>query len=62
MYKCAIIGVSGGRAAGLAEAYAHVQKGRLAAVSTRTEENLHAFGERFGVCLLYTSPSPRDRG
>jgi len=54
MYKCAIIGVSGGRAAGLAEAYAHVQKGRLAAVSTRTEENLHAFGERFGVAARYS--------
>ena len=35
MYKCAIIGVSGGRARGLAEAYAHVHRGKLAAISTR---------------------------
>ena len=49
MYKCAIVGVSGGRAKGLAEAYRINKRGRLAAVSTRTRSNLDAFGEAFGV-------------
>ena len=53
MLKCAIIGVSGGRARGLAEAYQHVTRGKLAAISTRTEENLHAFGDAFDVDIRY---------
>ena len=24
-------------------------------------DELHAFAARLGICLLYTSPSPRDR-
>ena len=54
MYKCAIVGVSGSRAAGLAEAYAHVRRGRLVAVSARTQDKLDAFGDRFGVVARYT--------
>lgn len=54
MYKCAIVGVSGGRARGHAEAYEHIPRGELAAVSTRNRENLDAFGERFGVAARYT--------
>ena len=53
MLKCAIIGVSGGRARGLAEAYQHVTHGKLAAISTRTEENLHTFGDTFDVDMRY---------
>lgn len=53
MLKCAIMGVSGGRARGLAEAYQHVTRGKLAAISTRTEENLHAFGDAFDVDTRY---------
>lgn len=53
MLKCAIIGVSGGRARGLAEAYQHVTHGKLAAISTRTEENLHAYGDTFDVDTRY---------
>lgn len=53
MLKCAIIGVSGGRARGLAEAYQHITHGKLAAISTRTEENLHAFGDTFDVDMRY---------
>ena len=53
MLKCAIIGVSGGRARGLAEAYQHVTHGKLAAISTRTEESLHAFGDTFDVDTRY---------
>ncbi|MFT5087103.1 MAG: putative dehydrogenase [Candidatus Latescibacterota bacterium] len=53
MFKCAIIGVSGGRARGLAEGYQHIKKGMLAAISTRNEENLNAFGEEFGVDSRY---------
>lgn len=54
MLKCAIIGVSGGRARGLAEAYQHVRRGTLACISTRQRDKLDAFGERFGVAARYT--------
>ena len=54
MYKCAIIGVSGGRARGLAEAYQYIRRGTLAAVSTRQRDKLEAFGEQFGVAARYT--------
>lgn len=48
-FRCAIVGVSGGRANGHAEAFAHMPRGMLTSVSTRNPENLHAFGERWGV-------------
>ncbi len=54
MIKCAIIGVGGGRARGLAEAYGHVTRGRLAAVSTRRRDKLDAFADEFGVSARYT--------
>ena len=54
MVKCAIIGVSGGRARGLAEAYRHVEKGRLVAVSSRQGDKLDAFGSAFDVPGRYT--------
>lgn len=53
-YKCAIVAVSGGRAHGHAEAYAHIPRGRLACISTRNRENLDAFGARWGVDARYT--------
>jgi predicted dehydrogenase len=49
MYRCAIIGVSGLRAAGLAEALGHLDRARLAAVSSRRAGPLHAFADRFGI-------------
>ncbi len=54
MYKCAIIGVSGGRARGHAEAYRYIERGTLAAVSSRQRDKLDAFGEAFGVDARYT--------
>ena len=54
MFKCAIVGVSGGRARGHAQAYEHVERGQLACISTRNEENLNAFGDEFGVAARYT--------
>jgi len=54
MIKSAIIGVSGGRARGLAEAYRHVRRGRLAAVSSRQRDRLDAFGLAFDVPARYT--------
>ncbi len=54
MYKCAIVGASGSRAVGLAEAYAHIRRGRLVAVSSRTEDKLHAFADRFDAPARYT--------
>lgn len=54
MYRCAIIGVSGGRARGLAEAYAHIGRGRLVAVSSRQRDRLTAFADEFGVPERFT--------
>lgn len=54
MYKCAIVGVSGKRAIGLAEAYQYVERGSLVAVSTRTGSKLHEFADRFDVSARYT--------
>ncbi len=54
MYKSAIIGVSGPRASEHAAAYAHVKGSRLAAVSTRNEENLKTFASKHGVEYTYT--------
>ena len=53
-YKCAIVGVSGGRANGHAAAYAHIPRGQLACIATRNGENLDAFGERWSVDRRYT--------
>ncbi|HJP31374.1 MAG TPA: Gfo/Idh/MocA family oxidoreductase [Candidatus Latescibacteria bacterium] len=53
-YRTAIIGVSGARARGHAEAYAHIDRGHLVAVSSRNSENVAAFGEHFGVPARYT--------
>ena len=54
MLKAAIIAVSGWRARGLADAYAHVKRAKLAAISTRQRDNLDAFGERYGIKSRYT--------
>ena len=53
-YKCGIVGVSGGRAKGHADAYAHIARGLLACIATRNRENLDAFGERWSVDSRYT--------
>ncbi len=54
MYKSAIVAVSGGRARHLADAYQHIQRGRLLAVSTRQRDRLDEFGDRYGVAARYT--------
>lgn len=54
MYKCAIVAVGGGRARGHAEAYQHMRRGRLVAISTRQRDKLDEFGARFGVAARYT--------
>lgn len=54
MYKSAIIGVSGGRANGHADAYTHIKGSALTAVSTRNESNLKAFASKHGVEHTYT--------
>ena len=54
MYKCAIIAASGGRARGHAEAYQHITRGKLAAISTRQRDKLDEFGDKFGVDARYT--------
>ena len=54
MFKCAIIGVSGGRARGHAEAYQHIRRGQLAAISARRVDALNRFGDEFGVTQRYT--------
>ena len=52
-YRCAIVGVSGGRANGHAEAFPLLPRGELVAVSTRTDENLQAFGDKWQVAVRY---------
>lgn len=54
MYKCAIIGVGPNRARGLAEAYQHIGRGRLTAVSARTADHLTQFANEFAVEGRYT--------
>ncbi len=54
MFKCAIIGVSGGRASGLADAYRYITRGKLAAISSRQRDKLDAFGTDYGVAARYT--------
>lgn len=54
-YRCAIVGVSGGRARGHAEAFAHIPRGELTAVSTRTAENLRRFADQWNVPHAYTN-------
>lgn len=53
-YKCGIVAVSGGRANGHAEAYAHIPRGTLACISTRNRDNLEDFAARWGVEARYT--------
>lgn len=53
-YRCAIVGVSGGRARGHAEAFAHMPRGTLAAISTRNRDNLHRFGDEWQIAARYT--------
>ncbi|HAA77813.1 TPA: hypothetical protein DCE37_22125 [Candidatus Latescibacteria bacterium] len=48
-YKCAIIGVGQNRARGLAAAYTHISRGKLVAVSARTDEAREAFAAEYSV-------------
>lgn len=52
-YKCGIVGVSGGRANGHADAYAHIARGTLACIATRNRDNLDSFGDRWNVDARY---------
>lgn len=54
MYKCVIMGVSGFRANGHAQAYDHIRRGKLVAVSTRNRENLEAFAGKYRIPNRYT--------
>ncbi len=53
-YRCAIVGVGGGRAHGHAEAFPYMPRGELTAISTRTAEKLQAFGDKWRVAARYT--------
>ncbi len=54
MYKSVIIGVSGGRAHGHADAYRHAKRGKLVAVSARQRDKLDDFADKFDVDKRYT--------
>lgn len=54
MLTSVIVGASGARARGHAEAYAHVTKVRLVAISSRDRQALDAFGARYQVADRYT--------
>jgi predicted dehydrogenase len=53
VYKCAIIGVGPNRSRGLAQAYRHIEYGKLLAVSARTPEHLAAFADEFCIEKRY---------
>ncbi len=54
MYKAAIIGVSGGRAKGHAEAYQHIKRAGLVAVSSRQKDKLEPFAKHYNIAASYT--------
>ncbi|TVR59289.1 MAG: gfo/Idh/MocA family oxidoreductase [Spirochaetaceae bacterium] len=54
MFKCAIVGASGGRARGHADAFRFVSRGKLVAVSSRNREKLDGFADEFGIEHRYT--------
>ena len=54
MVKAVIIGVSGGRAHGHADAYRHIKRGQLVAASARNREALDAFADKYEVPERYT--------
>ncbi len=54
MVKAVIIGVSGGRAHGHAQAYQHIKRGRLVAVSARQQDKLAVFADQYDVPAHYT--------
>ena len=54
MYKSVIIGVSGGRAHGHADAYQHIKRGLIAAVSARQRDKLEDFADKYDVDKRYT--------
>ncbi len=53
-FRCVIVGVSGGRANGHAAAFAHMPRGELVAVSTRTQANLDRFADQWNVTARFT--------
>jgi predicted dehydrogenase len=53
MYRCGIVGVSGGRAQGHADAYGVITRGRLVAVSSRQGEKRDAFAQKYQVAGRY---------
>ena len=40
--------------------YQRHPQANMYAICQRTEESLNEIGDKYGICLLYTSPSPRD--
>ena len=54
MFKCGIVGVSGNRARGLADAYRLIKRGKLACVSSRQTAPLDDFGNEYGIGCRYT--------
>lgn len=54
MFKCAIVGASGGRARGHADAFRFVSRGKLVAASSRNREKLNEFADEFGIEHRYT--------
>lgn len=54
MFRCGIIGVSGKRARGIADAYRHIRRGKVVAVATRQADKLRAFADAYGVTAQYT--------
>lgn len=54
MYKCGIVGVSGKRARGHADAYRLIRRGKLTCVSSRQRDQLDEFGDEYRIPCRYT--------
>ena len=35
--------------------------GQLVSIASKNDDRRKNFGDKYDICLLYTSPSPRDR-
>ncbi|MBD3184409.1 hypothetical protein GF312_19155 [Candidatus Poribacteria bacterium] len=52
-YKCAVLGC-GGRSQGHAEAYRHIDRGKMVACCDINEDRLNAYGEKYDISHRYT--------
>ena len=59
MIKLGIVG-TGGMANAHAMAFKNINEVEIVAVCDVIEDRVRNFAKEYNICLLYTSPSPRD--